>query len=275
MKANGKYPSGSIKKTLGIIIVAIICAFNYNAILKSNLHHSNISISLFDNKKELTIEDEILEYAKTNDSLFSFYSDTFQIEKSEIINRMILAYSDCNTFNEYDLFNTGNNANSADESLVSYLLDLEKSEPKLFSNKKTPCNKSTEYILALIDYFGSIYTNVDTSIAKAIGLVESGYRSKYMMNNNNVFGGMYSGGLIPYKNINYGILKYMELLSKGYFGKELNTIEKIGYKYNPTIDDNGNKIASPTWVANVRNYTKRYEENKDISIEYLTTINEN
>ena len=64
---------------------------------------------------------------------------------------------------------------------------------------------------------------------------------------------MSGGGLIKYKNIEYGILSYIKLLSDGYFGKGLTTVEDIGRVYNPTINENGVKIAKPSWVSKVNN----------------------
>ncbi len=254
---------------MGILIVTIACAFSYKNLLTNNYYSHKVASNIFGTNKVVTIKDKINTFIDDNNDLIAFYSDTFQIEKDKLTNLIYENNIDNDSFNENDIFNTGTSFSSKDESILNYLLELEKTSPKLFSNKKTPCDKSVDYILSLIDYYGSIYTNVDISIAKAIGLVESGYRSKYMMQNNNVFGGMANGRLIAYKNINYGILKYMELLSKSYFGKGLTTISQIGYKYNPTINGNGVKVASPTWVANVTNYTKRYNETSEIAVADL------
>lgn len=72
-----------------------------------------------------------------------------------------------------------------------------------------------------------------------------------MLNKNNIFGGMYNGNLIGYKNIEYGTLKFIKLLSEGYFGKGLVTVEDIGRVYNPMINESGVKTAKPAWVYNV------------------------
>ena len=117
-------------------------------------------------------------------------------------------------------------------------------------------------------YFSKLYNNVDFSIAAAIVQIESGYTVQSMLNKNNVFGGMSGGGLIKYKNIEYGILSYVKLLSDGYFGKGLTTVEDIGRVYNPTYNENGVKIAKPSWVSKVNNaMTEFVNVNTEISIE--------
>ena len=115
-------------------------------------------------------------------------------------------------------------------------------------------------MLALLMYFSNIYDNVDFSIAAAIAEIESGYRSSSMLKKNNIFGGMSKGSLIRYKNIEYGILRYVKLLSSGYFGKGLTTVEAIGRVYNPTFNENGEKIAKPSWVANVTKAINNYSD---------------
>ena len=89
-----------------------------------------------------------------------------------------------------------------------------------------------------------------------------------MLNNNNIFGGMANGRLISYKSIEYGTLMYIKLLSEGYFGKGLNTVELIGIIYNPMFNENGVKVAKPTWVNNVKRAMEKYsvKEKLDVTV---------
>ena len=167
------------------------------------------------------------------------------------------------------------NTDNLEYTLIEYLLALEDSNKELFDNSIDPCDDSKEYMLALIKYFSNIYTNVDFSIAAAIAQIESGYTAQSMLNKNNIFGGMSGGSLIRYKNIEYGILRYIKLLSEGYFGKGLTTVESIGRVYNPTFNEQGVKIAKPSWVSKVNNALDEFS-NIDINIgiaEVLTLKN--
>ena len=138
----------------------------------------------------------------------------------------------------------------------------------MFGKNKVYCTKDSGYIINLINYYTDIYDNVDYSIATAIGEIESGFTSRYMLNNNNIFGGMANGRLISYKSIEYGTLMYIKMLSEGYFGKGLNTVELIGIVYNPMFNENGIKVAKPTWVNNVKRAMQKYsvKEKLDVTI---------
>ena len=109
-------------------------------------------------------------------------------------------------------------------------------------------------------------SNVDFFIACAIAQIESNYSASSMLNKNNIFGGMSNGSLIKYKNIEYGILRYIKLLNDGYFNKGLTTIETIGKVYNPTYNENGIKVAKPSWVKNVTKALDEYT-NYDIFVD--------
>ena len=47
--------------------------------------------------------------------------------------------------------------------------------------------------------------------------------------------------LIQHENIEIGVLKYVRLLSKNYYGKGLTTLNSIGRIYCPIINENGAK----------------------------------
>ena len=152
------------------------------------------------------------------------------------------------------------------------MFELETRDKTLFNNVRTHGNKDKDYIVKLVKYFSSIYTNVEFTIAAGIANVESGYTSKYMLNKNNIFGGMYNGNLIGYKNIEYGTLQYIKLLSEGYFGKGLTTVEDIGKIYNPMFNESGVKIAKPTWVYNVKLSMENFSDIEDVDTTILNNL---
>lgn len=191
---------------------------------------------------KISYEDTIDLTLKEHQDSITFLAETFQI------NEEILTEKLTSNFKELNLAESNENF---DKTVVEYLFKLEENEKTLFNNKRTNGNKDKDYIVKLVKYFSNIYDNVDFSIAAGIAKVESGYTSKYMLNKNNIFGGMYNGNLIGYKNIEYGTLKFIKLLSEGYFGKGLVTVEDIGRVYNPMINESGVKTAKPTWVYNV------------------------
>jgi hypothetical protein len=255
MKNNDAYPSLMAMNIAGWILV-VLMVVSSNIETKQNIIKSKEEIAYVPVQEVVTV-DKVSDFIDSHDSLFTFYADTFQIDKEYLINK-VKENNDSATFNELDLFKTGNIFSSADESILNYLYNLSLTNKNLFSNRRVPCNKNKEYILNLIDYYCSIYQNVDSRIAKSIAEIESGYSSKYMLNANNIFGGMSSSGLITYKNISYGVLSYIKLLNDSYFSVGLNTVSKIGYKYNPTVNENGVKVANPTWVSNVTRAGSKY-----------------
>ncbi len=119
---------------------------------------------------------------------------------------------------------------SIEYGIVEYFYKLVESKSLKRSKKVVPYEGDSKYIEDLIIYYTTtIYTNVDTVTALSIGAAESGYyKVKYMLRKNNVFGGMSNSGLITYENIEIGVLKYIRLLSKNYYGKGLNTLSEIG-----------------------------------------------
>ena len=158
-----------------------------------------------------------------------------------------------------------------ERGIVEYFYNFAEKNPKKVNTKRVPCTAKAGYIKNLVIYYTKhIYTNVDTATALSIAQIESGYRAKGMLKANNINGSMSKGHLVKYKNIEYGVLSYIKLLSKGYYGKGLNTVKKIGKKYNPIIDSNGNKVANPKWVSSVSSVIPKMKKlNFDISIKDL------
>ena len=252
--------------------MTVVCAISYKCLIESNYKVNEVSVLINTEQRELSNQEAIDSFISDNDTLLQFYSETFQIKKEDLIKQIKENNDDTQEFNELDVFNTKKISKTKDEAILEYLLNLEKSNPKLFSNKKTACQKDKKYILGLIDYFTSIYDDVDPALAKSIALIESGYTSKYMLSKNNIFGGMSNKGLIAYKNINYGVLKYIKLLNDQYYAKGLTTVETIGRKYNPIKTANGKKTANPTWVSNVTKYMSKFDSKQVENLEQLLSI---
>ena len=120
-------------------------------------------------------------------------------------------------------------------------------------------------------YYSSIYTNVDRTTLLSIGAAESGYyKVKFMLKYNNVYGGMSSKGLIKHNNIELGVLSYVRMMSRNYYGKGLNNIYSIGKVYCPRMID-GVKQASPHWINLVNNAKNKYKNYTDIiTLEDIT-----
>ena len=215
--------------------------------------------------KELT-EEELYEiFLGDNSDKIEFYAKAFKID-AEILNTLLIENKD-----ELKL---QDNEDNIDRIIISYLLNLEKTNREYFDNSLTPspADITKNYMVNLIKYLCNYY-EVDFNIAAAIAEIESGYSARGMLNANNIFGGMSAGGLIRYKTIEYGIIKYITMLNDGYFSKGLNTVEKIGYIYNPTTNEAGQKIANPGWVIKVNNAKSHYNSVPDITD--ITQINAN
>lgn len=230
-------------------------------------------------KEEVTVDVRDVDYYITEYALeLEFFAKTFSVDYEEIKQDLRNRYDESTL--EFEKTNIGflskkegvlNKYPSVEYGIVEYFYDYVESNPEKVNKKRVPYSGDAKYVENLIIYYTThIYTNVDTAVALSIGAAESGYyKVKYMLKCNNVFGGMSSKGLIKYRNIEYGVLSYIRLLSKNYYRKGLNTISKIGRVYCPTYDNFGNKIASKHWVNLVntamRKYSK-YELNNTIEV---------
>ena len=221
------------------------------------------------------IEKNIKYYIKENESALTFFSKAFGFDiefVKEDLNKR------AETIGELEPTNIGSLVNETGElktfenieyGIVEYFYDLSRRHPEKISKNVVPYSGDSDYVEKLIMYYTSIYTNVDTSIALSIGAAESGYyKVKYMLNRNNVYGGMTSRGLIHHENIEIGVLKYIRLLSNNYFGKGLTSINSIGRIYCPITNEYGEKIASSHWINLVNTAKNKYDNyNNEITIE--------
>ena len=238
---------------LVLIAVLIMGVIEFQNIKNTKTLNTKLSYNVItDQNKEMKVitDEELLNnFLENNQEKINFYAKAFRIE-SETLTNLIKE-----NYHELEILDNAN----IDTILIDYLFELEKDNSKLFNFNIVSSNPDKEYMIALINYFTNIYPEVDTSLACAIAKIESGYRSQYMIKNNNIFGGMSKGKLIKYRTIEYGILKYIKLLNDRYYAKGLNTIETIGKVYNP-VYENGIKKASPTWVVNVKKAIGEYSK---------------
>jgi len=244
-------------------------------------------INLFKTKQLTIIENEFIKYNKpriiekdinyyieTEIETLTFFAKTFGYDIDFIKKDLIKRAEGLKTIEPTNIGSIKNSNNklkkysSIEYGIVEYYYELLSSYPEKRNNKVVPYKGDSKYIENLIMYYTQIYTDVDRSIALSIGAAESGYYEvKYMLNMNNVYGGMSSSGLIRHENIEIGVLKYIRLLYKGYFKKGLTTPESIGRVYCPTTNEYGQKIASPHWINLVNKAKNKYDKyTQDITI---------
>ncbi|MCR4580935.1 MAG: hypothetical protein K5666_00270 [Bacilli bacterium] len=213
---------------------------------------------------------EMDDYITTYLDDIKFLSYALSVNYEDIIDGLYEEYDKNHEQYGFDENNVGyilnadgtlNSYSNAKYGLVEYIYSYIDKYPKKKTTRRVAYTGKADYVEDLIRYYSSIYTNVDTNLALSIGAAESGYyKVKYMLKAGNVYGGMKGGKLIHYDNIEIGVLSYVRLLSKSYFGKGLKTVQSIGYKYNPIIDENGNKVASPHWVGLVNSAMVHYKK---------------
>ena len=223
---------------------------------------NDYNVVLLDLKKDYC---DVLCYLYEQDETVEFLTKSFGVSKEDIQNDL----KERNKDTKYSVDNIGalvdknnelKNYGSFEKGFIEYLYDYVKKNPKKVSNEYVPYTGDANYIVNLIKYFTKIYDNVDYLTAVSIGAHESGYyKVKYMLKYNNVYGGMSSKGLIRHKNIEYGVLSYIRMLSIYYYGKGLNTLESIGRVYCPSTI-NGKTVARPSWVTNVKIAMKYYKD---------------
>ena len=184
-------------------------------------------VNLAGPKEEVTVEEITLDdYTTTYQADIEFLSKTFGVKYEDIINDMYQRF-ESNKDKQFDKTNIGfilNEDGSVKQyknvlyGLVEYFYNYIEVNPKKVNKKWIPYTGNSEYVENLIIYYTKqIYTNVDTALALSIGASESGYyKVKYMLKCNNIFGGMSSKGLIKYKNMEFGVLSYVRMLSKKY-----------------------------------------------------------
>ena len=199
-----KNKKGLILLSIGAVLLTFSLTMHHYINRDEMIVHSisyNVDAEVPETSRILS-EEEILNIFLTNNTdIIKFMSDMFQVDNEVLLNKLREDYQSINLLDTDDL----------DRTLLDYMIALEDSNPEMFSNTLNTSDPSKEYMVALIKYFCDYYGNVDFSIAAAIAQIESGYSAKSMLNKNNIFGGMSSGGLIKYRNIEYGIYSYIKL----------------------------------------------------------------
>ena len=201
--------------------------------------------------KPRIIEKDINYYINKNLNILTFLSDAFGYDinfvKQNIIERSknVIEIEPTNIGSLKDESDVLIKYDNSEYGAVEYFYYLVESHPEKRNIKVVPYSGSSSYVEKLIMYYTTnIYTNVDTTTALSIGASESGYYEvRYMLNYNNVYGGMSSSELIRHENIEIGVLKYVRMLSKNYYGKGLTDIYSIGRVYCPVFDEYGNKAS--------------------------------
>lgn len=264
----------------------------YNSKINNNnsLNSSNdvvadpLNVDVLDNKCLVTFTDPQEEYEKlleNNRLLIEFYARVYKVDINVIIEDLKNRAKNYTEFNENNLgFLNDNgvlrNYQSKDLAIIDYFEEFLSLNPQYQNNKVEAYKGNKEYVEGLINYFTSVYPNVDYKIAISIGAAESGYYgASSMLAVNNIYGGMNNGKLIAHKNIEYGVMQYIRYLDKNYFSKGINTVEKIGNIYCPSISDNGVKVASSHWLSLVNNAMNSYADKENISLEELNNLQKN
>ncbi len=243
-----------------------------------NLRYKNLTIPIVSidiNKSDFNY------YLIKYESTIKFFSKLFDYSYEDIIKDLLERQKENEEF-EYTnigyLKDRNNNLISYpnfEYGLIEYFYNLNKIKSKLRKEKYIPYKGSPEYVEKLILYYSSIYENVDPITLLAIGAAESGnYKVEYMLKKNNVYGGMSNKKLIKHNNIEQGVLSFVRLMSKNYYAKGLDTLDKIGRVYCP-VYTNGVKRASNHWKKLVQNRSEKYKSHtQTITIEELFNIEE-
>lgn len=231
-------------------------------------------------EKEETEEKQIVYdldyYVEQNKEQIAFYANVFDYNLDDIIYDLKTREANNPVFLSTNIGylkdNDGNliSYNSFEYGLIEYFYSLIKTKAIQRHTSYVPYTGDSEYVESLIIHYSSIYDNVDSSTLLSIGAAESGYyKVKYMLRYNNVYGGMGSNGLIRHNNIELGILSYVRMMSKNYYGKGYTSIYSIGRIYCPTVID-GIKQASPHWINLVSTAKAKYDNYaKEVSIESI------
>lgn len=229
--------------------------------------------------KGATPKEEILVYnleyyIENNLDIIKFYSKVFDYNLDDVLNDLKEREKNNSTFISTNIGYLKNEKgelriyDSFEYGLIEYFYNLMETKTIKRNIKYRPYEGNSSYVEKLIMHYSSIYSNVDQTTLLSIGAAESGYyKVKYMLRSNNVYGGMSSKGLIRHNNIELGVLSYVRMMSKYYYGKGLNTPELIGRVYCPVFE-NGTKVASSHWlnlVSTAKNKYNKYDFNITIN----------
>ena len=160
-------------------------------------------------------------------------------------------------------------------SIVEQVKTLQNEINDLSNQIKSKDNeiKKLKIIASLNDIEKNIYnksieselTHEQAILIIAISRHETGNWTSNLYKNNNNFGGLYNGNegkFYSYNSKEEGLQAFVNLLKNNYFGKGLDTIEKIGAKYCPIGASNDSTGINVNWVPRVNQYYNEYLGNK-------------
>lgn len=104
-------------------------------------------------------------------------------------------------------------------------------------------------------------THEQAILVIAISKHETGSWTSDLYKNHNNFGGIYNSSaknFYSYESNAKGLESFVNLLKNNYFGKGLDTIEKIGSKYCPVGAENDPSGVNKHWVPKVTEYYNNY-----------------
>lgn len=208
-------------------------------------------------------------YIKKNIDTIKFFATAFGYDLNDVINDLTSLSKNEEVFIRTNIGYLKNKSgklyvyDNFEYGLIEYFYNLN-NNGRIKKNKKyIPYEGNSKYVEDLITYYSSIYQNVDKTTLLSIGAAESGYyKVKYMLKYNNIYGGMSSKGLIKHNNIELGVLTFVRMMSRNYYGKGLTTPKSIGKVYCPVYID-GVKVASPHWINLVNTAKNKYSKNND------------
>lgn len=290
MKLNFRKIINNKTKKVGQISVLLIATFLIGGVSVSQYATSNDEQQVakylpnnLDQVEQTNVNEEETKtnldlFLETNEEQIRFFSTIFDMNYDDVINKIKEINVDADNINANNiglLKDEGGyviNYQSVDRGILELFLKLEETNPEMITYSYRPCTKNPEYIEALVQYFSSLYNNVDHKLMLSIAAAESGYfTASNMLDKNNIYGGMGSNGLITYKNIEYGVMQYIKKMSEQYYDRGLNTVETIGYVFCPK-NVNGVKTVSSHWVNLVNKALAVY--NYDIRYVSVAQIND-
>lgn len=229
------------------------------------------------NSTEKVITYDLDYYIDTNMETIKFFSRSFGYKLEDVIYNLKTREKENNNFISTNIgYLKDKDGNllvfdNFEYGLIEFFYDLNENYKDLRHVSYVPYTGNSDYVEKLIMYYTSIYTNVDRTTLLSIGAAESGYyKVKFMLRYNNVYGGMSSRGLIKHNNIELGVLSFVRMMSRNYYGKGLDNVYSIGRVYCPVFE-NGQKQASSHWIGLVNTAKKKYSSyTEEIKIEDLT-----
>lgn len=215
-------------------------------------------------------------YIKKNIDTIKFFATAFGYDLNDVINDLTSLSENEEVFIRTNIGYLKNKSgklyvyDNFEYGLIEYFYNLNNNGRIKRNKKYIPYKGNSKYVEDLITYYSSIYQNIDKTTLLSIGAAESGYyKVKYMLKYNNIYGGMSSKGLIKHNNIELGVLTFVRMMSRNYYGKGLTTPKSIGKVYCPVYID-GVKVASPHWINLVNTAKNKYSKyNDNITINDL------